>query len=140
MDKQKQIEEMEKVIDNVQTYGTKWYPDKYEPFESRIENDDIAYEFYNAGYRKIPDGAVVLTREEHQKYLAFKIIEPQVRGCLDREKKLEKRLETIRKETAEKFSERMKEIFKYEAHQQWIDEICKEITEGKDDDTSEVGK
>ena len=52
MDKQKQIEEMAKVIDNIQTYGTKWYPDKYEPFECRIENDDIAYELYNAGCRK----------------------------------------------------------------------------------------
>ena len=69
MDNEKQIEEMTQIIDNVQTYGTKWYPDKYEPFDCRIENDDIAYELYNAGCRKIPEGAVVLTKEEKQKLL-----------------------------------------------------------------------
>jgi len=54
MDKQKHIEEITEIIDRVQTYGTKWYPDKYEPFDVRIDNDDIAYELFNADYRKIP--------------------------------------------------------------------------------------
>lgn len=89
---------------------------------------------YNAGYRKIPEGAVVLTREEGQKYLAYKIIEPQIRGCLDRERELEKRLETVRKETAEKFAERAKEeaftVFMGEPiiRASKIDEIVKELT------------
>lgn len=34
----------------------------------------------------------VLTETEYQKYCAYKIIEPQIKGCLDREKELEKRL------------------------------------------------
>ena len=51
MDKEKQIKEMTAVVDNVQTFGTKYYPDKYEPWERRVDNDEIATEFYYAGYR-----------------------------------------------------------------------------------------
>ena len=60
------VEEITKVIDNVQTYGTKCYPDKYEPFDSRIENDDIAYELISAGYRKIQDNELVITKDEYE--------------------------------------------------------------------------
>ena len=99
----------------------------------------LAEELYNAGYRKIPENAVVLTREEQQRYAAYKIIEPQIRGCLDRERELEKRLDTIRKVTAEKFAERLKEKMDNQQYillptatvKYMIDEICKEITEGK---------
>lgn len=122
------------------------------------------------GWAKIPEGAVVLTREEYQKYLAFKIIEPQIRGCLDREEKLEKQVRELdkelnlaksvlsydderplekwakhlRKETAEKFAEMAKEraeematpsCYVYMVYVDDIDEICKEITEGKKDGT-----
>ena len=94
MDKQKHIEEITEIIDRVQTYGTKWYPDKYEPFDVRIDNDDIAYELFNAGYRKIPEGAVVLTRAHEDKifndYVEY--------------------IKKVRKETAEKFAERLKEL------------------------------
>ena len=48
--------------------------------------------FYNLHYRKIPEGSVVLDRQEHQKYCAYKIIEPQIKGCLDRERELEKQV------------------------------------------------
>ena len=41
---------------------------------------------------KIPKGSVVLDRQEHQKYCAYKIIEPQIKGCLDRERELEKQV------------------------------------------------
>lgn len=46
----------------------------------------------------------VLTETEYQKYCAYKIIEPQIKGCLDREKELEKRLAEAehRAEIAEK--------------------------------------
>lgn len=125
-------------------------------------SDIVAEELAKMGYRKIPEGAVVLTKEENQKYLAFKIIEPQVRGCLDREYKLEKQVralddelnlakrvlsyddamplakweEQLRKETAEKFAERVKMAFYYHFDElipsimaDKIDEICKEIIE-----------
>ena len=53
---------------------------------------EIAKALVILGYRKIPEGSVVLDRQEHQRYCAYKIIEPQIRGCLDRELKLEKQI------------------------------------------------
>ena len=62
MDKQKQIEEMAKTYcqngfkceESCQTNGCRVY--------------EVCVELYNAGYRKIPEGAVVLTREEYKRY------------------------------------------------------------------------
>ncbi len=149
MDKQQQIEEMAQCKNS---FGITCN----ECCTKACDRYSLAEELYNAGYRKIPENAVVLTREEHQKYLAFKIIEPQVRGCLDRERELEKRLQEIagefakeylavseqtRKETAEKFAERVKErIYSHDYLLQDTDdllvqeiyEICEEIVEGKD--------
>ena len=146
MDKQKQIEEMTKIV-----------CDRYKngrcDVEDRVCSNKCtvylrAEVLYKLGYRKIPEGSVVLTREEHQKYLAYKIIEPQIRGCLDRERELEKRLQEIagefakeylavseqtRKETAEKFAERVKEETDHgisAIYDSTVDEICKEITQG----------
>lgn len=50
--KQEQIEEMAKIIDEMY-----WVYD--------TTADDIAEGLYNAGYRKIPENAVVLTKEEY---------------------------------------------------------------------------
>ena len=44
---------------------------------------------------KIHEGSVVLDRQEHQKYCAYKIIEPQIKGCLDRERELERKLKEL---------------------------------------------
>lgn len=81
----------------------------------------------NAGYRKIPEGAVVLTKEEFSEK-----IENTWLNCQ----------EFTRKETAEKFAEMVKMAFYYEFDElipsimaDKIDEICKEITEGKNDGT-----
>ena len=52
MDKQKQIEEMAKIIGKTFSYAKKYYDDKYEPFELAVYPDEIAIELYNAGYRK----------------------------------------------------------------------------------------
>ena len=53
MDKQKQIEEMAIIaLKNTMSYTCA---------------KQIAMNFYNAGYRKIPKGAVVLTKEECEK-------------------------------------------------------------------------
>lgn len=41
---------------------------------------------------KLPEGSVVLDRYEAQKYFAYKHIEPQIKGCLDRERELEKQV------------------------------------------------
>ena len=60
-----------------------------------------ALAFYNAGYRKIPEGAVVLTREEYEKLQALK--EDYVKGY---EAGVDEGWENARKETAEKFAEK----------------------------------
>lgn len=56
MEQEKQIEEMTEVVKREIDYGKKWIPDKYEPVELTIYPDDIAYAFYNAGYRKERQG------------------------------------------------------------------------------------
>lgn len=90
----------------------------------------IAEQLYNAGYRKIPEGAVVLTREEYEKHKGFSREEVDEIS--------ETAIKNSRKETAEKFASRVKMAFYYEFDElipsimaDKIDEICKEITEGK---------
>ena len=56
---------------------------------------DIAEDLIKLNYRKIPEGSVVLDKREHQKYCAYKIIEPQIKGCLDRERELEKQMKEL---------------------------------------------
>lgn len=80
------------------------------------------------GYRKIPEGAVVLTKEEWESYCAT---QEGLGEIMDRER------EIGRKETAEKFAEMAKEgaftDFMGEPiiRASKIDEICKELTGGK---------
>ena len=52
---------------------------------------------YNAGYRKIPEGAVVLTREEYEKFQALR--DDYVKGY---EAGVDEGWDNARKETAEK--------------------------------------
>jgi hypothetical protein len=98
-----------------------------------------AENLYNAGYRKIPENAVVLTREQYEKDLAI-------------ERELgERKASRARKETAEKFAGMLKEYINDRCCEELgdmacdtdyytidipktfdkIDEICKELTEGK---------
>ena len=130
MNKQKQIEEMAKDIAQAtfeatqECLGTECENCRHWIGFSREGCKDCykAEYLYDLGYRKIPEGSVVLSKEEHKSLVYWE-------GKFD---------ELIRlataaacKETAEKFAEMAKKIFKYEAHQQWIDEICKEITGDK---------
>lgn len=62
MDNQKQIEEM------VNVYAQNCSNTPIGECEPKNCMDCIANAFYNAGYRKIPEGAVVLTKEEYQRY------------------------------------------------------------------------
>ena len=107
---------------------------------------DLAESLYNAGYRKIPENAVVLKREEYEK---LKLFEERVRSgvCFtqkewfdycqkdsnERTSLLIKAKKDTRKETAEKFAEKLKvefdEILLSDTPLSKIDEICKEITE-----------
>lgn len=169
MDKQKQIEEMAKAM-------LEFGMEKYPTGESVFTETKLREQFYhvfltyaeyliNAGYRKIPENAVVLTREEHQRYLAYKIIEPQIRGCLDREEKLEKQVrelgkelnlaksvlsydderplekwaEHLRKETVDKFAERLKLMLKELGLGGWIEVATGSMYEIVDEIAKELG-
>lgn len=126
MDKQKQIEEMAKVIS---VNCGECYTCKY---RGAINCVDFlsAEELYNAGYRKIPEGAVVVSRAE---YNDLKGLEKHFDDYLIKE------IVATRKETAEKFARLASEAFlkvncidldEWDWYRNKIDEICKEITEG----------
>lgn len=98
---------------------------------------DIASAVIDLGYRRNPKNVVVLTKEE----LSENYVE---RGTYNAEIEYRKVLEKReRKETAEKFAERLKEeawafntdengnVWDYSIMKSTIDGICKEITEGK---------
>ena len=155
MDKQKQIEEMAKVLSTVKRCDALAlsecikkkceYP-HYEGVTCIAEHQ--AETLFNAGYRTIPEGAVVLTREEYESVkdsvdllreyesVSNSLIKSNelCRKLVEDKKELKWQLKQTRKETAEKFAERLKaesddgviHLTLYE-----IDEICKEISEGK---------
>ena len=138
MDKQKQIEEMEKDI-AVRMAMAKGIAGS---MNNGVEGWLSEY-LYNAGYRKIPEGAVVLTREEY----GLLVTRPNLHIATD--------VYITRKETAEKFARLVefhsvstrdndgREIFTISAlslkeilHEEFgipYDEICKEFTEGRDE-------
>lgn len=122
MDKQKQIEEMGRMIRVALEYGDFSHlnihdKDRFLTGRSYIAT---AEHLYNAGYRKIPENAVVLTDEDEIKqYKWSKMLDKM--GFF-------KFVDNLRKETAEKFRQKMLE----RGHTPPIlDEIYKEITEGK---------
>ena len=105
-DKEKQIEEMAKEIESVKLYGIDNYGRKIS-HDSVLE---LAEELLKHYQPKIPEGSVVLSKGEAQKYYAYKHIEPQIKGCLEREVKLERQLKEVRKETAREFANAMLDI------------------------------
>ena len=104
----------------------------------------LAEELYNAGYRKIPENAVVLTREEYEEFQVGKDFNYGVHcGENNMTAYYENiRLPEARKETAEKFAERLKEMayqstdWSHGVHPMvvevdYIDEIAEEFTGDK---------
>ena len=156
MDKQKQIEEMiELMADWALRNNMCWHEGHAKALaETFAEND----------YEKVHEGAVVLTGEEYKKLIAdsynlkrlyeqypYRVLVGFNSMVFSQDHEhyeklfddIEKRIsEEIRKETAEKFAERAKELLDkqekgWSANMIWIitaknciDEICKEITEG----------
>lgn len=126
MDKQKQIEDMTKLVDwNCDNKSMDYCEKVKDCYECR------AIDLYNVGYRKIPEGAVVLIPTE-EKYAILS------------QKELEQITKKACKETAEKFAGKLKKIAAkeiartifdnfvyYRILEDDIDEICKEFTENK---------
>lgn len=110
MDKQKQIEEMAKVLRQHICEDKPCQECKYHGNSKILEPYCEAYiharMLYNAGYRKIPEGAVVLTNNnEIKQYEWSKMCDKM--GIF---KLIDKECKKTRKETAEKFSEMLKEV------------------------------
>jgi protein subunit release factor A len=54
-DKEKEIEELTKIIESTFDYAKKYYPDKYEPFELNVYPDEIARTIIENGYKKVEE-------------------------------------------------------------------------------------
>ena len=111
MTRQEQIEEMAKIIDEM-----------YNVYTTTAE--DIAEGLYNAGYRKIQDGAVVLTNEEYNKLGLFEETVQEYKSdngqlvLVKEQKKLQKYstdiADFIRKETAKEIFQKVVNICRKE--------------------------
>ena len=129
MDKQKQIEELEKDI-AVRMAMAKGVAGS---MNKGVEGWLSEY-LIEKGWVQIPENAVVLTREEYVNLQALK--DEYVKGY---EAGVDEGWENAREETAEKFAERLKtECFdggiddkRVSVSFSRLDEICKEITEGE---------
>ena len=113
----KQIEEMAKLLHDGNAHR---YADWVEYTNADLT---LALKLYNAGYRKISENEVVLTQEELEHIQSNSFDAGIKHGS---------------KETAEKFAELVKMAFYYHFDElipsimaDKIDEICKEIAEGK---------
>lgn len=139
MDKQ-MIEEMAKImdIDCGECYTCDYYDKHDKGLPANCTCFLQARELYNAGYRKIPEGAVVLTREEYEE-LKKGIKTYNYTAMFDAQSayRWEQGYLQGAKEAAEKFAEMAREgafvDFMGEPiiRASKIDEICKGITEGK---------
>ena len=69
-----------------------------------------------------------MSESEFQKYCAYKIIEPQIRGCLDRERELQKQVDELKKSqvTHIHIDDQSKKECEYEL-QQAVKDTAKEI-------------
>ena len=151
MDKQ-MIEEMAK---DMVDYGMDGYPTFDSVFMETKLREQIFHVFLGyaerlikKGYRKIPEGGCVLSKEEYDgKEIVVEMsgghkLRLSVGKFCEMSKILE---EQTRKETAEKFAEKVKEIAKDKLELYgWqmvdiddIDEICKELTEGKNEQSND---
>ena len=136
MDKQKQIDELKELRETI--HKVCYSAEDCEGYCHLCLSEGL----YNEGYRKIPEGAVVLTREEYDELQVGKDFNYGYHsGEINMTAYYENiRLPEVRKETAEKFAEMAKErIYSHDYLLQDTDdllvqeiyEICEKITEDK---------
>ena len=105
MTEQEQVEEIEEVICNMKEWAAHYYDEYGYEHEAFANCIGIAEAIYNAGYRKVPDGAVVLLIGKNNQALDEKTIVYFV-----------KHNEQIRKETAREI---LNEILFVESVEGW---------------------
>ena len=149
MDKQKQIEEMAKLIVSINNNDYMYDNDGHKRLNF-ADADKIAEELLKYYQPKIPEGAVVFnsykdfTAHNYGYYLQGRnaIIEEIGKGNVVKQKCVIDFENEIRKETAEKFAEKLKDYYNWgfpfnltisdkKKLFSYIDEICKDISEGK---------
>ena len=160
MDKQKQIEEMvdlyiQHAIFEFDKHGFSAMARQMYVEKARITMFEICSMFFEKGYRKIPEGAVVLTEEElkekidccdvsmihhdddGKRYIEYEKYEDFTDRLGKRIQQLKGQLKQTRKETAEKFADKLRcEYIDFDdTDEVWvgglredISKICKEIT------------
>ena len=139
MDKQKQIEEMARIFIKASCKGSECEKCLFIDSVKEAEECCVCLKaFYNAGYCKIPENAVVLTREEYE----------WLTCCFGKFEEIMNDIKKlVRKETAEKISDKVhrkmepymqphtlysqaeKELFQVFLNK--LDEICEEIIREK---------
>ena len=145
MDEQKQIEEMAKII--CKSGANNADCDKC-GFNRECSKFKDAKAIYNAGYRKIPENAVLLTEErlkaiieeEYKKALKGKVVltREEYTNYIVEYMGVKEIKERVRKETAEKFAERLKDFINFKSKIStclelkrdiidYINEMCEEL-------------
>ena len=149
MDKQKQIEEMvdlyiQHSILEFDKHGFSATARQMYIEKLRITMFEICSVFFEEGYRKLPENAVVLTREELQGIKMHEFMRGETCGSAKSLggylEQVERAKTKVRKETAERFAQRFKALFPIkedvlsfalpEDIQRAVDEIAKGITGG----------
>lgn len=137
MNKEEQIKEIEQFIyDYVDSKQT----EKVYLFSSRVNelakpfvhNKGIAEALYNAGYRKVPDGAVILTPEERDE---------ELKACNEKQAELEAKIEILKIQNnnleiafdrlnarSERFESNMKSVLEIEKRNA-VEEFAKKVKE-----------
>lgn len=137
MNKEEQIKEIEQFIyDYVDSKQT----EKVYLFSSRVDelakpfvhNKGIAEALYNAGYRKVPDGAVILTPEERDE---------ELKACNEKQAELEAEIEILKIQNnnleiafdrlnarSERFESNMKSVLEIEKRKA-VEEFAEKVKE-----------
>lgn len=126
MNKKQQIEEMKKVM--CEEYGKEY---NYCPC-SDCANAMIAENLYNAGYHKVPDGAVILTPEERDE---------ELKACNEKQAELEAEIEILKIQNnnleiafdrlnarSERFESNMKSVLEIEKRKA-VEEFAEKVKE-----------
>lgn len=101
MDKQKKIDEMAEILGGVNPYPHR------NPF-SVYGWKKFASVLHDAGYRKIPEGAVVISREYYESEAYARLIENEL--CKKCRERVAEAYEKVRQETAERIYKLADEI------------------------------
>jgi hypothetical protein len=131
--KQKQIEEIKRIIDDRCEAKLGQVHTNNGNVTKTVDTSLIAKDIYNAGYRKIPEGGVVLTKEEaEQVYGTVKNHGELLKDLQEAKSVFEKEMEEAQKEFVKHFEEHEKELRK-ETAEKFAEKLKGKLSEWLDD-------